>query len=851
MYSIYVDNQCIFDSLNDDDTLKVVSPKLIREDNCSGSLEFTLPPTNVGFEWIHLMTSDIVVKCKSSPYNDAELIWMGRATKCDTDFYKQKKYYCEGALSFLIDTLQPTSTFEGTVLECLTKILDEHNGKVGQNRRIMLGMVSDTSTDPLILEFDYNTSLDAVLSGIIEKTKGHVQISFQGDGTPLLNYYSEWLPVSGQTMTFGENLLDLTQNFDVTDICTAIIPRATVTVDDGGNSLSEEVIIDISTVNDGSKVLVNTDLLDTYGYVERLVEFEDVSTPEELLEAAQKYFSDTQFDEMSIEVSAFDLSYLNYQFYTGGSAFEPISINSPFEVLHMVHCVSAPHGLDRSFPVTKIELSLNDPSDMSITLNSDKSVYLTSNVGSTTVNINKSTTNNIIGSDNNTSTTLSLCTVAGDSLLFLGGGSATNGNYQADPWSVLGWIRNQYSPYPDLHAQNSNIQITYNMATNGGHKASFASVSLGSTIIIFINGWMSEPIKIPSKLVSNSSSTMPGDLNSITSVQLAFSSIFVSTSYINGYYTDVGISLFLYPFGPSGPPFGLDGVCPLTGNPSSASGPCFVAMHNISSGATSASSSTVFSSSGGEYKTAIVCFKPELESLAEFYYSEVQNVNNNGYKTWTVIGASSTPTVPLTQIDKMSWAGGYKYGDGTLKYSIASGGVGITPWDVPYVGMHKNYSYVSAENEWKFAVEKDGIAGMGSANVLEDATGTFKGKLVNTTGVHSGVISSLYKYQQAGVTPTGDMGICDMEGLHVFQGGDPRFVVTIVSDKNGLPMLRLASVGGIELCGNYFKISDNYSYLDSIKDNSKVGQSGSIYIEGNNLTFKNGVLVDGIDDESG
>lgn len=704
MYSIYVDNRCIFDSLTDDETLKVISPRLTREDSCSGSLEFTLPPTNVGFEWINLMTSDIIVKCKQSPTQDPQPIWVGRATGCDVDFYKRKKYYCEGALSFLVDTLQPTSTFEGSISECLDKILEGHNSKAGQNRRILLGMVSDSSNLSITVETDYDTTLNTIISGILEKTEGHVDISVLSNGTPILNYYSDWLPAYGQTITFGENLLDMTQNFDVTDICTAIIPRATVSNDSG-----DDQIIDISSVNNGSNVLVNTELFNKYGYVERLVEFKDVETPAELLEAAQRYFSDTQFNEMSIDVSAFDLSYLNYKFYSGNSAFEPVTTATPFEVLHLVHCVSEPHGLDRDFPVTKIQLSLNDPSDMSITLNSDKSTYLTSNLGGTTVNINN-TTNNITNGGGGSAASMSMSAPAGDSQLFLGGGPSA-GSYQNDPWSVLGWIGNQYSPYPDLYAQRSNIQIVYNMPTNYGSSTVLLSAPLGSTIIIFANGWVSDPMKIPEKLVNNGTTTMPGDLDSITSVQIAIYSAFTYKSYSGSLYKDVGMIVWLYPFGTSGPMFGWDGTYPLAGNPTGATGPMFTPIHNMATGATDTTVYNVTSVSGGTYKTAIVCFHKGLESLAEFYASEVQNGSSQGYKTWTVVGASATPTVPITAIDRYSYAGGYRYGDGTLQYSMASGGVGITPWDVPYVGMHEKNSMVLEESEWKFAIGEDGLAG--------------------------------------------------------------------------------------------------------------------------------------------
>lgn len=839
MYSIYVDNRCIFDSLTDNDTLKVISPRLTREDSCSGSLEFTLPPTNVGFERINLMTSDIVVKCKQSPTQDPQPIWVGRATGCDVDFYKRKKYYCEGALSFLVDTLQPTSTFEGSISECLDKILEEHNSKASQNRRISLGMVSDSSNLSITVETDYDTTLNTIISGILEKTEGHVDISVQSDGIPVLNYYSDWLPTYGQTITFGENLLDMTQNFDVTDICTAIIPRATITDDNG-----EDHLIDISSVNNGSSVLVNTEMFNKYGYVERLVEFEDVETPAELLEAAQRYFSDTQFNEMSIDVSAFDLSYLNYKFYSGNSAFEPVTTATPFEVLHLVHCVSEPHGLDRDFPVTKIQLSLNDPSDMSITLNSDKSTYLTSNLGGTTVNINN-TTNNITNGGGGSAASMSMSTPAGDSQLFLGGGPSA-GSYQNDPWSVLGWIGNQYSPYPDLYAQKSNIQIVYNMPTTAGQTTILGSFPLGSTIIIISNGWMSEPMKIPEKLVNNSTSTMPGDLNTVTTVQISIYSSFAYKTFSgSGVYSDVGMIVWLYPFGTSGPQFGWDGVFPWSGSPTSATGPMFTPMHNIATGATSTATYGATSVTSGTYKTAIVCFKKGLESIAEFYASEVQNESNHGYKTWTVIGAPATPPSPITTIDKYSYAGGYRYGDGTLKYQIASGGVGITPWDVPYIGMHERYSLVLEESEWKFGIG-DGIStDQKPATVLDNATGTFKGRLDNATGTLHGVLAATSTLPLEAATAPSKGFVVDRDGVHGYENDEINGEISFVTGRTDhVRRLCIKSSVALQLSAPYIAVTARPEDAASVYK----GLTNDILVEYANgdktmLSFVNGLLV--------
>lgn len=795
MYCIYVDNTVIFDSMNPDKTLKVVNPVLTMEDSSSGSLEFSVPSINVGYNMIELMMSDIYVTRKTRFGLDSfheEIIWMGRATNCDEDFYKNKKYYCEGALSFLIDTLVPTQNFEGTVQDFLSLVLSIHNSKVGQNRRIELGTVE--SNDAFIsVKMNYDTTLNTILSTLVDKGKGHIEISIPGEdfdahGLPKLNYYHGWKQNAGQSINFGKNLLDLTKNFNAADIVSAIIPRGKASADENG----ETTYVDISSVNNGSLVLVNEMLKNKYGYVEKIIEFEDIENPQELLEAAETYFSDGQFDDMSVEVSAFDLDYLSY--------IEPLNSASPFRVLDKVHCISEPHGMNRWFPITKIVTDLCDPTNNSITLNSSKKTYISSNIGNTTVNYN--TVNNITNGNSTGSSTM-LSQPASDSKLFLAG-PLSNGGLN-DPWCVLGWIRHQNSPYTNLHSKESQISVSYNFSTTESLNTIIATASLGSTIVIFANGWISNPIKLPDKLVVNSGVNLPIDLNSVTSVDIRIYGSAYKT-YSSSVYADIGYIVVLTVRNGGGfIPFNLDGSYPFSGP--NVYGPCFVPLHNIATLSTSASSlQTALNATSNDGKTAVVSFSPGNELLADFLVSEVSNPNNFGYKLWTVIGAQSSPSDPVTQIDKLSYAGGYRYGDGMLRYPIASGGIGITPWDVPYVGMSKKFSQVNSDYEWKFAVEESGLAG---ANELKDATGTFKGTLVKTTGVHASVLTALRTRAQEQVTISGKAMVVDRDGIYGYNSSNVTDEISYVTGRtDSVKRFNIKSEDALQLSAPYIAVTN-------------------------------------------
>lgn len=689
MYKIYANKVCIHNGLSQDPTIKAAEATLTEEDNRSGSLEFLLPPGNVGYNVINLMTTDIVVTRTDRIGGPETSIWMGRATRCDADFYNRKSYYCEGALSFLVDTIQDKRTFEGTIRDFLQNVLDSHNSKVNQNRRINLGTIQISSDITIKADIDYSTTLDAINTCLIEKLGGHVQVetptnyaSSPFESLPSLCYYSDWKSSTAQSIDFGKNLLDMTRNFDVTDVATAILPRGASSTDENG----VESYVDISSVNNGSKILINDDLRGQYGYIEKVVDFSDIEEPQALLEAAQLYFSSSQFDDVSIELSAFDMSYLRFGDQTDVEY-------SPFKVLDKVHCTSKPHGLDRDFPITKIVTDLLDPAGGSITLNSSKVTNISSMRGATIYE--GSIVNNIYNDGNSVAITVN--PVAGDSPIFLAGGPY--GDPKRDPWNVLGWFLNPNSPYPHFYQHYDKIKYSYNFATTSGAMAA-TGFTLGSYFILFSNGWMTDLIKMPDRLTNDTSSTPPPSYESTTVGNIL---IYGTHSDYNGsVYTNISIRVGVYY---NGALFNMDGSYGYTPEKNR------VPMHNISTGSTSSNQGSPNSVSSGAHKTLAIMFPAELKKIGEEFVKEVQNPNNNGYKRWTVIGEKRLPPSSITNVEKMSSAGGYKHNAGALKYVIASNGVGISPWDVPYVGMSKQWGDVSKENEWQFAVDENGLAG--------------------------------------------------------------------------------------------------------------------------------------------
>lgn len=359
MYSIFADGVKIFDDAYVTDQTLLLSPKLSLSDNAAGSLSFTLPTSNIGYSIINRLTSDVVVK----RYD--KIIWAGRVLSEDVNWQNNRKIYVEGELAFLCDSIQPPAEFHNfTVERWLSELISVHNNQVEERKQFKIGIVqvSDDINDNLYRYTNYETTLDCINDKLLERLGGHLRIRHEGTYR-YLDYLSDYPRICKQEINFGSNLLDFTKSFDMSSLCSVIIPR--------GESLEESPIealtayLTVESVNDGSIFVVNDELVARYGYIVKVVDWEDVTKPENLLKKAKQYLVDTQYEEMVLEISAADLSYMLGESYD-------------IDLLDKVRCVSRPHGMDKYFPVTKLSIALDDPANATITLGDTVKSSLTS-----------------------------------------------------------------------------------------------------------------------------------------------------------------------------------------------------------------------------------------------------------------------------------------------------------------------------------------------------------------------------------------------------------------------------------------------------------------------------------------
>lgn len=356
MYSIYADGACIYSDVFALESMKVLNPKLVLEDNGAGSLSMKLPPMNVGYSSIVRMITDISVQ------KDGEEIWAGRVLSENKDFWNNRDLYCEGEMAFFNDSSQPPAEYSGlSVRAYLERLIAVHNSKVTPNRRFTLGAVTVVDKNFPTYYTNYEKTM-AILNTLVEQYGGHLRVR-KVNGVRYLDYLAEYPDTCSQVIQFGSNLIDFTRKWDSTEFATVIVPL--------GNRLDDSPIealdayLTVESVNQGSMYVQSNEAVAAYGWIEKTVTWDEVSDPAVLLEKAKTYLTDLQFDNLELELSALDLHYLDVN-------------TEAVKLLDEIRVISRPHGLDRMFPVKKLEIPLDNPEQTQFTLGDSVKTSLTS-----------------------------------------------------------------------------------------------------------------------------------------------------------------------------------------------------------------------------------------------------------------------------------------------------------------------------------------------------------------------------------------------------------------------------------------------------------------------------------------
>lgn len=343
-YKLYVDGELFFANDWNEKEYRLISPKIKLELNKSGSVEFTILPTHPLYNAFSPMKSIVTV------YRDDALIFDGRVLSGDTDNYKQRRVYCEGALAYLVDSVLPPCKGTRTAEEHYRLIVNAHNEQVEPEKRFSPGIVSidQKSESQIFGEDSYRENFSSIETDLLDAYGGYLRIRYDGS-TRYLDYVKSYDSANSQKIRFGSNLLDLTNKRSGEDLFTILLPigKDKLTIEGAGSSTKY--------VHNG-RYLENPEAIALYGRIIKLIDFGNVEDPNTLLHKAEKYMDDNYKGiPPELTVKAFDL----HTFYP---TIEPFNLGDDIVI------ESEPHEISRTLMCTAVELDLTSPDKDQYTL---------------------------------------------------------------------------------------------------------------------------------------------------------------------------------------------------------------------------------------------------------------------------------------------------------------------------------------------------------------------------------------------------------------------------------------------------------------------------------------------------
>lgn len=353
MYKILVDKKLFCDSRIDD--LAILNPEIDLEKNKAGTFTFTMPHDHPYYDTLQRRKSHVEVYRD----DDVEPTFAGICVGISDDFFKQRTISCEGELTYLNDTIQRPAKYQGlTVRGLLETYIAEHNKYADEDKQFTVGEVTvKDSNDYIYCYTNYETTMDSIFDDLIDDYGGYLRIRHEND-IRYLDYLADSPNTCSQSVRLSENLLDLETNIDLSNIATCIIPLGADLEESTIQGLNERVTI--KSVNDGVDYIVNEKTAKNLGIICKVVTWTNVTQPDILKRKAIEYLNNTQFDNLVITANAIDLHFENKE-------------NEHFHLLDKIPCVSKPHGIDRSFVLSKMTINLNDPEADTITLGEEES----------------------------------------------------------------------------------------------------------------------------------------------------------------------------------------------------------------------------------------------------------------------------------------------------------------------------------------------------------------------------------------------------------------------------------------------------------------------------------------------
>lgn len=340
MIQVYADGVLAYDSRLEEYDLQGL--KVTTGLNKGGTAEIIMPPEHPAYSAFPSYKTIVEI------LRDGKLLFRGRALYPTDDYNNQRTVICEGELCFFQDAVSRPYLYQDTPSAVFAEVVGVYNSQVEAVKRFKIGTVTVTDPNDYIrLESESAESALATINKLLDRCGGYIVFTTDTDGARVINWLASMEYHSGQTIEFGENLLDFSRSGANTNMATAVLPY--------GAKFGEAGRVTIESVNAGKDYIQDDTAVGLYGFIIKVVEWDDVTEPANLLKKAQEWLESNRNIVTTLQLTSVDLSYMDKD------------IDS-YQVGDNIRVRSKPHKVDDDFLLTERTEDLLHPESSKITL---------------------------------------------------------------------------------------------------------------------------------------------------------------------------------------------------------------------------------------------------------------------------------------------------------------------------------------------------------------------------------------------------------------------------------------------------------------------------------------------------
>lgn len=367
MYKAYLDGEVLYHP-NMLDEFPLANGKVSVELNKTGTFTFTIYGNNQRHGNIQKMKSIVKV------YDDDYRLFRGRVLNAKRGFYNELQVTCEGELAFLLDTKQRPYDFQGSVEEFFTFVVESHNASCSdKEKQFKVGRVTVTDPNDYITRADstYLTTFDTLMNKLVKELGGYLWTREEEDGI-YIDYLADFEEMNTQRVKFGENLLSFEEVIKGQDIATVIIPLGCKLKDTNGNETGQRLTIE--EINNDLDYIYSQEAVDKFGWIEKVVEFDDVTLVENLKRKGEEELAKSIHLTRTIDLSAVDLHVLDLKI-------------QGFRLGRYTFVESPPHNFEEHFLTRKLDIDILNPANSNLQLGDERQTFVDKQVD-TNKNVN-------------------------------------------------------------------------------------------------------------------------------------------------------------------------------------------------------------------------------------------------------------------------------------------------------------------------------------------------------------------------------------------------------------------------------------------------------------------------------